>query len=255
MPPRPARRAPAATGERRGPWLVPCLMLKGGVIHVPGDSGPEPARTAAGGPYDLFEVLDALTPRYARLYVVDLDGIEENRPQLDYLQEIARDTDMWLEAGARTADDAIDALVAGATKVVLTSGALEGPDELEKAWKLSNDLAFSVDLRSGRVDSPFSVWREGTPETLAAQVRSAGPQEIILSPRDAALDWELVRRLSEGGPTWVGGVFEASDFSDLEQSGAAGGIFHLSGDLLTTTEGSSWSSFSLPDPGGRDDES
>ena len=221
---------------------------------VPGDGAPVVARTPDGAEYEIFDVVDSLTARFGRIYVVDLDGVEENRPQLDYLQEIARDTDMWLDAGARTADEAIDALVTGATRVVLSSSTLQSLQELTRAWNLSQELAFEIELRNGRVSSSSEAWGAPTPSALASAVRSEGPTELILAPRDGTIDWAEIRSIASNGPTWVGGIFDGSESDRLTQSGAVGGIFHLGGDLLTTREGSPWSSFPRGTPGARDDE-
>lgn len=229
-------------------------MIRHGQVVVPGEGAPTVARTPDGAEYEIFDVVDSLTARFGRIYVVDLDGIEENRPQLDYLQEIARDTDMWLDAGARTSDEAIDALVTGASRVVLSSSTLNGLEELRRAWTLSQDLAFEIELRGGRVSTASEAWGQPNPGALASEVRASGPTELVLAPRDGTIDWAEVRSISQGGPTWVGGIFEGSESDRLAQSGAAGGIFHLGGDLLTTREGSPWSSFPRRPPGARNDE-
>ncbi len=212
------------------------------------------ARTPEGAEYEIFDVVDSLAARFQRIYLVDLDGVEENEPQLDYLQEISRDVDIWLDAGARTADEAIDALVTGASRIVLSSATLIGPLELERAWALSQELAFEIELRGGRVNARSSDWSARTPPELAREVRSAGPSDLILGPRDGEIDWKEVEAISHDGPTWVGGIFEATQSDRLARSGAVGGIFHLGGDLLTTREGSPWSSISIRSPGARNDE-
>lgn len=233
---------------------MPCLLLRQGQVLVPGEGAPAVARKSDGAEYEIFDVVDSLTSRFGRIYVVDLDGVEENRPQLDYLQEIARDTDMWLDAGARTADEAIDALVTGASRVVLSSSTLRDAAELERAWNLSQELAFEIELRQGQVSSLADGWKGRPAPEVAERIRQAGPRELILAPRDGTIDWGEVRSIARAGPTWVGGVFSAADTDRLLESGAVGGIFHLGGDLLTTREGSPWSSFARPSPGARDDE-
>jgi uncharacterized protein related to proFAR isomerase len=230
---------------------MPCLMLRHGEIVIPGESGPVVARTPEGASYDLFQVVDSLTERFGRVYVVDLDGVEDGDPQLDYLQEIARDTEIWLDAGARTADEAIDALVTGASRAVLSTSTLRSSEELGRAWTLSQELAMELELRGGRVVAADAAWAGRAPEEVAREVREVGPSYLILSPRDGAIDWEMVRSVARGGPTWVGGIFQMDDADRLGWSGAAGGIFHLGGDLITTAEGSPWRSFPRDTPSAR----
>ena len=253
--PAPTSSRTATSGPTpEGPAIVPCLMIRGGHVVVPEEGGPEIARDPGGTPYEIFDVLDSLAARYPKLYVVDLDGVERQDPQLDYLQEIARDTEVWVDAGVRNSDQAIDALITGASRAVLSTSVLWGPPELERAWALSQDLAFEISIYEGRVEAASEAWRGRTPEEVAAAARAVGVADVILSPRDADVDWSLVRRLSAGGPTWVGGSFDSRDLGRLRESGASGGIFHLGGDLLRTPEGSPWSSVSVPSPGPRRDE-
>ncbi len=233
---------------------MPCLMFRHGLVNVPGEKGPVVARDEGGAPYELFDVLDSVVGRFGRAYVVDLDGIQDNDPQLDYLQEMARDAEIWLDAGSRTADEAIDALVTGATRVVLSTSTLRGPAELDKAWKLSQEIAFEIETRGAVVDGAAPEWRDRLPLEVAREARADGPGEVILAPRDGAIDWEVVRALARAGPTWVGGIFESSETERLRWSGAVGGIFHLGGELLTTTEGSPWRTAASTPARGQDDE-
>jgi hypothetical protein len=214
---------------------MPCLMLKAGEVCLPGPEGPLPARTTGGSLFDPFDVVDRLSPTYSMLYVVDLDGIERADPQLDYVQEIARDMTLWVDAGVRTADQAIDVLVAGARRAVLSSAYLRGPRQLSRAWKLSTELAFEVEMQGNRLGPLAGDWGTEDPIELVQKVRAAGPDHVIVSPRETDPDWNLVRSVAAGGPTWVDGSFAARDAPRLSEAGATGGIFHLD-DLLAHWE-------------------
>ncbi len=194
-------------------------------MYRPSDDGPVPAVSPDGAPVDPFDVLDRLGEEYSLVYVVDLDGVERAEPQLDLLQELARDATIWVDGGVRNADQAIDILVTGAQRAVLSSGLLREPRELRRAWRLSTELVFELELGpEGLVAA--SSWEERDPLALAQAVRELGPDHLVLSPREVAPDWDLVRKVSAGGPTWVDGSFERSDASHLPGSGARGGIFH-----------------------------
>jgi hypothetical protein len=214
---------------------MPCILLRKGRVCRPGEDGPVPSRTTAGAAVDVFDVLDALTPQYRSVYLVDLDGIERNVPQLEYIQEVSRDTTLWVDAGVRRADGAIDILVAGAERAVLSSAYLQGQRELKRAWKLSTDIVFEVELSDGIPAPVDPAW--GTPDALAlaASARAAGPDTVILSPRGAAPDWNLVTSVAAHGPTWVDGTFARGDVRRLTEVNAAGGIFHID-DVLDSLE-------------------
>lgn len=172
--------------------------------------------------------MDRLVSQFPIIYVVDLDGIERGDPQLDYLQELSREATVWADAGVRTADQAIDVLVAGAARAVLSSATLGGPRELRRAWKLSSELIFEIEttVQGTRLRGD---WPTSDPVGIADLVRQAGLSEVVLSPREIDVDWALVRTIAATGPVWVNGSFSTGDAPRLAENGASGGIFHLNG--------------------------
>jgi hypothetical protein len=237
MPPGADAAASSGGPTRRDgdPALMPCILLRRGRVCRPGPDGPIPSRTARGTDLDVFDVLDALTPAYRSVYLVDLDGIERNVPQLEYIQEVSRDTTLWVDAGVRHADGAIDILVAGAERAVLSSSYLQGPRELKRAWKLSTDIVFEVELTNGIPAPADSGWGPVDAVALAAAGRAAGPDTVILSPRGEDPNWDLVTSVAAQGPTWVDGTFTRAAFRSLTSANAAGGIFHIE-DVLDALE-------------------
>ena len=214
---------------------MPCLLLRRGRVCRPGPDGPVPSRTIRGADVDVFDVLDALAPQFKSVYLVDLDGIERNDPQLEYIQEVSRETTLWVDAGVRRADGAIDILVAGAERAVLSSAYLHGSRELKRAWKLSTDLLFEVELSDGLPAPLEPSWGAIDALGLAAAARDAGPDTVILSPRGADPDWNLVASVAAQGPTWVDGTFTRGSIRSLAAANAAGGIFHIE-DVLDSLE-------------------
>jgi hypothetical protein len=223
--PSPNAAAPDAGSGK--PSLVPCLLISKGKIMLPAEGGPTTAHTKDGGLFDLFEVADRLMAEYERLYVVDLDGIDRDQPQLDYLQEIAQGGEIWVDAGVRTADQAIDVLVAGAQRAVLSTAFLRAERELRRAWRLSSDLVFEIEVREGSVAGRAEEWVGKGPFDVATSIRSEGPRDIVLSYRESPIDWPAARTISRDGPVWVSGTFELSDAPKLGENSCRGGIFHL----------------------------
>jgi len=207
---------------------MPCLLLRRGQVCLPGPDGPVTARGPEGQAFDPFDVVDRLAANYPMVYIVDLDAIEREDPQLDYLQEIAREVSFWVDGGVRTAEQAIDILITGARRAVLSSAYLRGPRQLKRAWRLSEELVFEMELdRSGQLVLADPNWGTEDPAELAQVVRTAGPNHLIVSPREADPDWNLVGRVADGGPTWVDGSFDPRDTPALAKAHAAGGIFHI----------------------------
>jgi len=212
--------------------MMPCVLLRNGLVCVPGPDGPVPARTSDGSTFDPFDVVDRLTESYPMVYLVDLDGLERGDPQLDYLQELARETPLWVDGGVRTAEQAIDILVTGARRAVLSSACLRGPRQLKRAWRLSTELVFELEFDpSGQLVLADPGWGTDDALELARSVRETGLDHLVLSPRERDPDWNLVAQVAAGGPTWVDGSFQLGDRHRLEVAKATGGIFHIE-DLL-----------------------
>jgi hypothetical protein len=65
--------------------------------------------------HDLLKTLPTTKP----LYLIDDDGLTTNRPHYNTYQRLTTHTDLWIDAGPRTLDDAIDLVMAGATTLIL----------------------------------------------------------------------------------------------------------------------------------------
>lgn len=227
-------------GKPSGPLLVPLIFIERGMIVFPSEPGRhEPVRDAAGQPVDVFDAADVLFARYRRLYVVDLEGVERGRPQFEFLQEIGRGQDMWVDAGPRNAEEVTDVLVSGASRAVLSTTTLSGAREIARSLKLTSELVMEIAWEDPAIVARDPKLASAKVEQLAQEVRERGIPEVVLSPRSASIDWAIVSLVAQGGPTFVLRPTLASDLSDLTASGAAGGIFHAKEVLEAwTTSGS-----------------
>lgn len=185
---------------------------------------------------DLFDVIDGMAAKYRMLYLVDMGALEGHDPQLDYIQEVSRDIGLWVDAGVRTAEQAIDVIVAGAQKATLSSARIRGPGELRRAWDLSPNLLFEVEIWDGELTPVDPGWETRDPASLAAAVRTLGPTDIVLSFRGANPDWALASTISHGGPTWIAGSIGPEDAGRIADAGAAGAIFPLGDELVAWAE-------------------
>jgi uncharacterized protein related to proFAR isomerase len=192
----------------------------------------QPVLDDTGKPVDPFEASDRLVAKYQRFCVVDLEGLRRNRPQLDYLQELSRSGELWVDAGIRTGDQVIDILVTGARRAVLSTGYLLGTKQLRRAWRLSTEILFAVETEGSVVRPRGNDW-DGSPVIEAvANARAVGIVDVILRSRGTRVDWSLVRQLAGQGPLWVDGEPEASSQARIASAGAAGGFFDPSRELL-----------------------
>ena len=54
-----------------------------------------------------------------KLYVLDLDGVEKDTPNLSIFQRLSRYYDLWVDSGPRNLGDVVDIVTAGATCIIL----------------------------------------------------------------------------------------------------------------------------------------
>jgi histidine biosynthesis protein len=203
------------------------MVLRGGQLVEETSEGFVLLRAASGSFLEPLAWTDWLAARFPRLYLIDLDGIVRNRPQLDYIQEITRNAEVWVDAGCRTAEQAIDVLVAGARVVVLSSAYLDSPREVGRCWKLSTDIAVDLHIRAGVLEGRGD-WKGLAPAAASDYVRSVGTVPIILSYRDQEVDWGFTSTLARQSDVWLDGDFRRGDGPRLEKVGVRGGIFSAS---------------------------
>jgi len=70
---------------------------------------------------DQSKLLDNLTKNNSEktIYVLDLYGINKDKPNLNTYQKLSRDFDIWIDSGPRNIGDIVDNFLAGATAVTL----------------------------------------------------------------------------------------------------------------------------------------
>lgn len=54
-----------------------------------------------------------------KLYILDLDGIEKNRQNLEFYQKISLLYDLWIDCGPRNIGDVVDIFMTGATSITI----------------------------------------------------------------------------------------------------------------------------------------
>ncbi len=164
------------------------------------------------------------------LHVVDLDGAKSGAPvNLDHLRRIAGELAVPVQygGGLRSAAAVSDALLAGATRVILGTAAFTQPGLLEQVLSEHGPerVLVSVDVRDGHVTT--AGWTETTEITTAAVIDSLarrGARQLVFTnvDRDGMLqgpDLEEVRRVAraahDGSVIYSGGVGRLADLEGL----------------------------------------
>ncbi len=67
---------------------------------------------------EIGEVVKSLGKEYGEVYLVDIDGLEKNKADLNLYGKLSHDS-LWIDAGPRFLGDLVDLFVAGASKVTI----------------------------------------------------------------------------------------------------------------------------------------
>jgi len=88
--------------------LIPLIRMKNRNIY-PGQSQD---------PLSFEEFLKKIDED-TKIYILDLDGIEKDKPNLCTYQRLSSSHDLWVDNGPRNLGDIVDAVTAGATDITL----------------------------------------------------------------------------------------------------------------------------------------
>lgn len=64
-------------------------------------------------------VIEMLKGKTNILYILDLQGINKNKPDLDIYQKLSNNFELWVDSGPRDIGDVVDAFFAGANLIVI----------------------------------------------------------------------------------------------------------------------------------------
>lgn len=160
--------------------IIPAVNLYKGAPVVKWQNGYEPLLNKDEKVMDINGLIELLKDRFDKALITDINGINKNRPQLDLYRDISKKIELWVDAGSRIRDGAIDILVAGAAKVVLGTKTLLDLEELERTCELSENVIFEIDYDDGIV-SPKKKIREMSPSQLIGKVKNQGIEDIIFT--------------------------------------------------------------------------
>ncbi len=140
----------------------------------------------------MTDVVAELSKAYDSIYVVDVDGILKNKPQLDIAQRICDELPALYEGGVRYSQNVIDMLITGAEKAVVGTSTLVDFSELRGAFKLSENITFKVDFRDGSLSFDPDISGRAISD-LIAEVVQIGIEDIVV-PATLAEEASRVRQ-------------------------------------------------------------
>lgn len=173
-------RPKSMNSEEKIREIIPAINLFKGLPVIRETDGYKPLLDSNEKKMDTHELIDELKARFNKVLITDINGISRDKPQLELFRNISTKIKLWIDAGSRTRDGAIDILVAGAEKVVLGTKTLSSLEELEKVVELSENVILGIDYDDGIV-SPKKRIRDMSPLDLAGEAKNLGIEDIIFT--------------------------------------------------------------------------
>lgn len=210
--------------------LIPAVSIKDGRVVVADGGTYQYVRNAEGqyrSPVNL--VRESALPG-EEMFILDIDGLERNSPNLDTVKKLAAYRSIWLDAGTPDSDSMMDLFVSDVSRVVLSTLTLDSLDELTSALDISDNIIFSIAYDSGILSPNPSISGMGIPELMGKLKVLTNLKAALLfdlgSLRDKKpIDRNVITEMaSHFGELYVSGWFEPQDLENLGSIGVSGCI-------------------------------
>ena len=211
--------------------IVPSVSVLDGEVVVVRGGRYERLEDEDGKPLEPGVFVEQVLKQYKRVLLIDLNGIENNRPQVNLIQELAELGEVWVDPGLRFAEGIIDILVAGAAAIVLGTKTIAGVDQLAAAVEMSEEVYLGIDYDSAVVSGSEQL-KHMSPRSLADIAHNLGMTRLFFTDlsRQAGnpLREKVIGELAQGPvPLYVGGAVVQADLETLQRLGAAGALLSV----------------------------
>ncbi len=205
--------------------IIPVIDIMGG-IAVSGKSGRREEYTelksifaSSSNPIEIAKNLP-----FERLYVADLDGIMKGAPNLKLLEELSRIKRLMVDVGIRNRND-YDGISHLNADVIIGSETLHDFETLEAIGRECPNVVFSIDIKDGKVLSPFLPHAPiETIELLATRVKRFIVLDIS-SVGTLGADFSLFDQLKiPDVKIYYGGGIKKEDIDKLKKIGVDGAL-------------------------------
>jgi uncharacterized protein related to proFAR isomerase len=199
--------------------ILPVVHARGGRLVGP-DAEP------------LEEELKTVARQFSRdwdaIYLVDLDGLRDNRPQVGLLQQLSDRVHTWADGGARTPEDVMDMLMAGAEQATVRYHTAEERETVRESVRLSEHVALGMEFRDQEL-LQNRAWPATPPELVELADDLRIPLVVVDHSRagtaagiDRSVAWHA--RHHEHGAYYAGGIASQRDLDVLEDLGYDGAL-------------------------------
>jgi uncharacterized protein related to proFAR isomerase len=164
-----------------------------------------------------------------QVFVLDIGGIESNKPDLDLIKKLSQHKEVWLDSGSGNTGNIMDLFVSGASRVVVGTKSIGNLETLSEAIHLSENIIFSIDYDKGVV-SGLADQKYKDLDTLIQEARTRGVQIALLfdlrgSAEKTSPDLSIASKIAKAfGESYVAGHIAKEHIGQLKDAGLTGAI-------------------------------
>lgn len=183
------------------PLLLPAVSLREGEVVVVRGNAYEAVEDADGKPFAIDEFVEVFLKDFKALIVFDIDGLDGKGAQFEAITSLDRAApDVWWDAGARDDVDVVNVITAGADRAVVSTRSFDGFRGLKRAVELSENVAFEIVEKGGRVVAASREFSGKRPGALAKGAHDQGVDEFVLidagRPLGAPVNWASAQEVA-----------------------------------------------------------
>jgi uncharacterized protein related to proFAR isomerase len=163
------------------------------------------------------------------VFILDIDGIESNKPDMDMVKKLAKHKEIWLDSGANNTGNIMDLFVSGASRVVIGTKSIGSLEVLSEAIRLSENIIFSIDYDKGVV-SRLKDQKYRNLDVLIDEARARGVQTAMIFDLRGCIDkiqpdLSIVSKVAKSfSESYVAGHITKEHLIGLKDTGLTGAI-------------------------------
>ncbi|MDG6223940.1 MAG: HisA/HisF-related TIM barrel protein [Candidatus Thermoplasmatota archaeon] len=165
--------------------LIPSVaVLKGHPVWVK-DNRYHPFRHE-GKRQDAIDIISALSEHFKAVHYMDLGGISKGDVDLDLLRDVCSlSPEIIADTGIAYSEMVIDAIMAGASKAVVSTKSVISLDEIASSFELTENLMVEIAWDGSRIFARDQLITDMTPAEFIYEMADLGITEFIVSNMDA----------------------------------------------------------------------
>ncbi len=207
--------------------IIPAVTILEGKLVEVRDGSYHALRGKNNEIIELQDLILDLKKEYEAVYIMDIDGMEKNEPNLKVIQNNSPLAPMWVDAGPGDGMVIMDIMVAGVSKTIIGTRNMQDLDLIKEALDMSDNVVLSIDYDE-KLLSPSQDISDMGMEHLCQKTTEMGIKQSIFfdfgrlnSLSSLALD-KIKSMILKFDEVYVAGIVSPSDIESLEDLGVSG---------------------------------